>query len=301
MKKTCSILLICAITLLNGFTTFSYSDYNDTDETRFLNVLGIMTGYEDGTFRPDNLLNRSEAVKIIINMSGYGDKAITDASNNGVYDASQEIQFSDISKESWYWKYWNYAYQLGMVKGFEDGTARPEEALTYEEFAKMLVHSIGYDTNAEQSGGYPSGYVTYLSKLGISDNNIDKYKSLTRKTVAELAVKTMRVPLCVIDSWNGTSPVLKILDGTQGIKETLLENMNIYKANVFVNKKSDNTAEVKILSSDNFNKKAYTGEENYIFELDAKDFVLDENKSYKVLVKKEKSNDQVKYVLKFIY
>ena len=44
----------------------------------------------------------------------------------------------DRSKDSWDWKYWNYAYCNSVISGFEDGTARPNDNVTYAQFVKML-------------------------------------------------------------------------------------------------------------------------------------------------------------------
>ena len=65
MKKLICLLVICANLVGVAVNVSAYSDY-DTEETRFLRVMDIMNGYEDGTFKPYNVLTRSEAIKMCI-------------------------------------------------------------------------------------------------------------------------------------------------------------------------------------------------------------------------------------------
>ena len=51
MKKLICLLVICANLVGVAVNVSAYSDY-DTEETRFLRIMDIMNGYEDGTFKP---------------------------------------------------------------------------------------------------------------------------------------------------------------------------------------------------------------------------------------------------------
>ena len=61
MKKLICLLVICANLVGVAVNVSAYSDY-DTEETRFLRIMDIMNGYEDGTFKPYNVLTRSESI-----------------------------------------------------------------------------------------------------------------------------------------------------------------------------------------------------------------------------------------------
>ena len=98
-------------------------------------------------------LSRRQLDKLLYKLSYLGagsqGSCYVDKSNDLVYKVfhtytekeNSDLPFSDISKDSWDWKYWNYAYCNSVISGFEDGTARPNDNVTYAQFVKMLVTS----------------------------------------------------------------------------------------------------------------------------------------------------------------
>ncbi|MFA6528435.1 MAG: S-layer homology domain-containing protein [Candidatus Gracilibacteria bacterium] len=91
---------------------------------------GIITGYSDGTFKPNSLVNRAEAMKIIVN---------TYAIVNDLTLTANSLPFTDVIQDAWYTKYISYGYYKGIVGGYNDGTFKPENAVTRAEFSKMTV------------------------------------------------------------------------------------------------------------------------------------------------------------------
>ena len=87
-----------------------------------------VSGYEDNTIRPDNTITRAEAAAMISRISSDFDSSQT-------YDVSM---FTDIAEDVWYAKNVGYAAQKGFVKGYEDGSFRPDESITREEFVTMI-------------------------------------------------------------------------------------------------------------------------------------------------------------------
>ena len=88
----------------------------------------------------------------------------------------------------------------------------------------MLVAAVGYTTYATAAGGWPAGYVSQASSLGISKGvSASNDTAITRAQVAMMIANALDVPLCVIDSWETTAtlsgtvqtPVLKKLDGKE--------------------------------------------------------------------------------------
>ncbi|TAN64826.1 hypothetical protein WS9_013235 [Paraclostridium sordellii 8483] len=82
-------------------------------------------GYEDNTFRPDNQITRAEFVKLVNKYFGFNDKG---ASN-----------FKDINPKNWYYNDVCIAIQAGYINGYEDNTFRPDNLITREEAAKIIV------------------------------------------------------------------------------------------------------------------------------------------------------------------
>jgi len=95
---------------------------------------GIVIGYSDGTFKPNNLVNRAEAMKIIVN---------TYAIVNDLTLTANSLPFTDVVQDAWYTKYISYGYYKGIIGGYSDGTFKPENPVTRAEFSKMTVLLLG--------------------------------------------------------------------------------------------------------------------------------------------------------------
>ncbi|MCF6465011.1 S-layer homology domain-containing protein, partial [Clostridium sp. Cult2] len=83
----------------------------------------IITGYPDGTFKPGNFITRAELAAI--------------ASRFDKLSPFEADSFSDI-KGHWANKYINSASQKGWVKGYEDGTFKPDQYITRAEFVTLV-------------------------------------------------------------------------------------------------------------------------------------------------------------------
>ena len=82
-----------------------------------------INGYNDGTFRPDNLITRAEFVKILNKYFGLTNKSGKVFSDTSSHWAKEEI---DI------------AVTNGIVNGFPDGTFKPEAPITREQASVMI-------------------------------------------------------------------------------------------------------------------------------------------------------------------
>ena len=114
----------------------TFSDIDDSfarSDIEALSASGIVSGYPDGTFRPDAPASRAEFLK----MAFYG-------LSIPVVDTSTTI-FTDVT-EPWQIPLVEEARQLGIVSGqqADDGTYafRPDDPITRAELAKMLVRTI---------------------------------------------------------------------------------------------------------------------------------------------------------------
>jgi len=100
--------------------------YNNAIST--LAKAGVLEGYEDGTFRPDNAITRAELVKIA--MSFYG-------TFDGIADA-----FTDVGSH-WASAFINAAAELGFVNGYGDGTFQPDRQVSRAEAMKIINRTLG--------------------------------------------------------------------------------------------------------------------------------------------------------------
>ena len=93
---------------------------------------GIIQGYPDGTFKPDQRINRAEFSKIL---AGKIHPECTDK------DAGQYIRknFSDVSETAWYVPWVCTLFYEGSIQGYVDGTFRPEADISFVEAAKLIA------------------------------------------------------------------------------------------------------------------------------------------------------------------
>ena len=111
---------------VSGYTDVKAGDwYNNAIST--LSNLGVITGYEDGTFRPNASISRAEFVTIATRFFDY--------------TAEYEGTFSDVSYSSWYADFVQAAVDMGLVNGYENGTFRPNASITRAE-AVAIVNRV---------------------------------------------------------------------------------------------------------------------------------------------------------------
>ena len=111
--------------------TNEYTDVKDTDwcnnAISTLSNMGILKGYEDGTFRPDAPVTRAEFAAIAARFSDG--------------EANEYAAFSDVPQDYWASKEIAKAAKLGWIKGYKDGTFRPKNNITRAE-AMTLVNRV---------------------------------------------------------------------------------------------------------------------------------------------------------------
>ncbi len=159
---------------------------------------GVINGYEDGTFKPDNTITRAEFAAIITRFKGI----------DGAGDTV--TGFSDLDNDSssaWARPYVKAAADAGIINGFEDGTFRAKEPVTYEQAVKMIVCAIGYEPVATSEYNklkalgaanltWSSGYIAAAQKNGVTMGaaTADVKAPASRGTVAILTSNAYEVP-----------------------------------------------------------------------------------------------------------
>lgn len=100
----------------------------------YMQQFGIITGYADGSFRPDASVTRAEFAAIASRF-----ERLTDGTKS----------FSDVPGSHWAAKYINFAATRGWVNGYADGTFRPNNSITRAEVAAVTCRLL--ERNADQS------------------------------------------------------------------------------------------------------------------------------------------------------
>lgn len=92
---------------------------------------GFIAGYEDGSFKPDAPVNRSEALKILSLAAGIQET-----------EGFEPISFTDVSADDWFSPFVRSASSREIVKGYPDGTFKPGNAITRAEAAKIVYFTL---------------------------------------------------------------------------------------------------------------------------------------------------------------
>ena len=209
LKKTLAVVLAFAMILSFGaISTFAYSDVEASTTTGeavgILSNLGILSGFEDGTFRPDETVTRAQMASIIVRTLGYDSQAVSSAGST---------VFSDVAADHWASGYINVAQAQGIISGYGNGMFGPEDKVTYEQAVKMIVSALGYDLVAVQKGGYPTGYLAVASAEGITKNANGRVGDpAKRSSIAILVYNSLEVRLLDQSSWT--------TDGSDEYKKT---------------------------------------------------------------------------------
>ena len=122
----CKILLTPIDLNKNYPTSFSdiSSDAWHAKYIGYIESLGLIVGYGDETFRPNNLITRAELVSILCKIEGE--------------DAIYSNIFTDINKTHWAAKSIAYAYNKGWITGYPDGSFNPDAPVSRAEIAVIL-------------------------------------------------------------------------------------------------------------------------------------------------------------------
>ena len=199
MKKFIMGLIITSLTLTSFLTTSVlatslYSDVN-SDHWAYESIekaskYGIMNGMGDGTFGMGETLKRGEFASLLVRMFGWD------------VTKTEYPTFEDNSdKNKWYYNAIETLYSHGVVDK-EIGKYRPEENITREEIAVMLVKALGYTDLAEsvKNTGIPftdvysnKGYITIAYDFGIisgkTSNAFEPQKTALREEVAAMMIR----------------------------------------------------------------------------------------------------------------
>lgn len=96
---------------------------------------GILKGYEDGSFKPDQNVTRAEAVKIALMGMGIANEETAKTMGAEL----PALTFSDVSNTDWFYDYLKVAVSKGIVKGYEDGTYKPSQTVNRAEAMKLVL------------------------------------------------------------------------------------------------------------------------------------------------------------------
>ena len=139
LKKVLALVLAfaCAFTMFAGAAFTDSADIKvDTEVVDTLVSLGVVNGYDDGSFKPNGTVTRAEMAKMIYVLR-------TGNSDASAYN-DDKTSFTDIGSH-WARGYIKYCQSLGIIAGKSNTKFCPNDKVTAQEAAKMLLVTLGYD------------------------------------------------------------------------------------------------------------------------------------------------------------
>lgn len=151
---------------------------------------GIVTGFPDGTYRPQATITRAEAVTML----GRAKNLKKTNTNN---------HFSDVPKNSFAAGYINSAYELGLIKGVGGGKFRPNDPIKRGDMALIMQAAYGLSGTAQNSftdvpktayyhDAVQAAYANNVVKGYKEDNTFRPLNPITRSENAELLSNALK-------------------------------------------------------------------------------------------------------------
>ena len=187
LKKVLALVLAfaCAFTMFAGAAFTDEADIQAKDAVNMLTALGVIEGYEDGSFNPDGVVTRAEMAKMIFVVR-----------NNTIDDSAYANNTSKLTDITNHWAkgYIKFCESQGIIAGYGDNTFKPDATVTGVEAAKMLLVLTGYD--ADKAGLTGTAWATntlrYAGSAGILDDVGSGLESgLPRQYAAQMIYNTL--------------------------------------------------------------------------------------------------------------
>ena len=152
----------------------------DTEVVDTLVSLGVVNGYDDGSFKPNGTVTRAEMAKMIYVLR-------TGNSDASAYN-DDKSSFTDIGSH-WARGYIKYCQSLGIIAGKSNTKFCPNDKVTAQEAAKMLLVTLGYDaTKAGLTGANWASKTNALADENglLEDVNTSLAAALPRQYAAQI-------------------------------------------------------------------------------------------------------------------
>ena len=191
-KQKLTVALAAMMILASSTASFA-ANFNDLSQASWAKTIieewsskELVSGYPDGTFRPNNNITRAEFATLV-------QKAFN-------LESDEKAQFNDVSSDAWYYSAVGTLASLGVVGGYEDGTFRPNGQITRAEAAAIMANLKGLEAQTDIALSFydydsmPSWAIRHIGAVldagvmnGYPDNTFRASNTITRaESVATL-------------------------------------------------------------------------------------------------------------------
>ena len=194
LKKILALVLAfaCAFTMFAGAAFTDQADIKvKSDVVDTLVSLGVIEGFEDGSFQPNGTVTRAQMAKMIYVLR-------TGNSDASAYN-DDKTSFTDIGSH-WARGYIKYCQSLGIIAGKSNTKFCPNDKVTAQEAAKMLLVTLGYD--ATKAGLVGTNWAAKTNALAdenglLEDVNTSFTSACPRQYAAQLIYNAIDTPTVV--------------------------------------------------------------------------------------------------------
>ena len=135
MKNILKLMLSACALMLFACSAFAFPDVSENHwaakQIQELNERGIVVGYPDGTFLPDDNVTRAEYASMVIRALGQQDITV-----------AQPVNFSDITPEFWAYDVIQKALYFDLISCDNKELFRPEDSVSRAEAITMAVNAL---------------------------------------------------------------------------------------------------------------------------------------------------------------
>ena len=230
LKKVLALVLAfaCAFTMFAGAASYSdKADIKATTAVDMLSSLGVIQGYEDGSFKPNTTVTRAQMAKMIFTIMNGGND------NANAY-ASLPTKFTDLPTAAWAQGYVRYLQNTGIIAGKSVTKFAPNDTVTGLEAAKMVLVAAGY--NAQKAGLTGAAWAQNTMKYGqlnnlFEDVDADLNAALPRQYAAQILYNALDMKRVV---WSNDINDFKNATDVSGEKTIGEKYMDLYKTSAEV-------------------------------------------------------------------
>lgn len=104
------------------------------------------------------------------------------------------VAFVDVPTTHWAYTYIQSLVNAGIINGYEDGSFRPDNSVTWGEALKLVLRVAGYSEQTAPAGQYwATGYMNLAIAQGILADTVDLRAPIDRLSMAQLAAKALEL------------------------------------------------------------------------------------------------------------
>ena len=191
------IILSLLLSLLVQIPVSYAKEYSDLDKNSFyykavetFTAEGILEGYPDGSFKPNQPINRAEALKVILKTF-----------NKDAAELPAE-KFPDVNEGDWFYDFVRQGLKHKIIEGYVDGTFKPGNQVLYSESLKMGLVGKGIDVSevsfaefhpSVKAEDWFAKHFVYANNLGMieleANGALNPNKAYTRGEFVDLIFK----------------------------------------------------------------------------------------------------------------